>query len=299
MSCLALLAACEGPTGPQGDIGNSGTPGTPGAPGAGIPLAVVPSLGLVSGLVVETDAGTGFADAVDVRARMIQVGATFHTNVSESASTSEVGAGGLDIGVEQANVWYAIHLVASTSGNLAAVLSLEGDVPTLPTGYTESRRVGWVLNRASNFQSFRQTRNRVEYLPDPNHAIPRIVDGTSPDDWEILDGTPDGVGTEALLSYFVPPGVSDVDVHTTLQMPAGTGLREAVWSLRAVEDTAIDSAGSNQKPLVRCANSSASVAATCSGRERVQLDLAGSFLYGITPATATLSIDIVGYEDDI
>lgn len=52
----------------------------------------------------------------------------------------------LDTGTIAANTWYAIHEISSTDGVtlVGGLASLSASAPTLPTGYTKFRRVGWV-----------------------------------------------------------------------------------------------------------------------------------------------------------
>lgn len=76
-----------------------------------------------------------------------------------SADLSVSGAGGLDTGVEAIDTWYALYLIADTTGinSPAALLSISGTSPTLPAGYDVFRRVGWVRNNsAGNIIKFNQ-----------------------------------------------------------------------------------------------------------------------------------------------
>lgn len=54
----------------------------------------------------------------------------------------------LDTGAETADTWYAVHVIGDELGiNAVKVLfSLSGTAPTLPTGYTSFRRMGWARN---------------------------------------------------------------------------------------------------------------------------------------------------------
>lgn len=78
-----------------------------------------------------------------------------------SANITVVGApGGLDVGAEAADTWYAVHVIGDSTCVLAAaaLLSLSATAPTLPTGYDKFRRVGWVRNNGSSaFLRFTQT----------------------------------------------------------------------------------------------------------------------------------------------
>jgi hypothetical protein len=70
-----------------------------------------------------------------------------------------VGAGGLDAGTEAASIWYAVYLIADSTGAnpVAGILSTNGSDPVLPAGYDIFARVGWVRNNAaSDLVDFRQ-----------------------------------------------------------------------------------------------------------------------------------------------
>lgn len=67
------------------------------------------------------------------------------------------GTGGLDTGLEAANTWYYVHVVADSTGvnPTAGLLSTSATAPTLPSGYDQFRRIGTVRNTAgSNFRPF-------------------------------------------------------------------------------------------------------------------------------------------------
>ncbi len=68
------------------------------------------------------------------------------------------GAGGLDFGTENFIDWYAVHVIADSTGINAPVglLSLSAS-PSLPVGYDVFRRVGWVRNSLGNFIPFKQS----------------------------------------------------------------------------------------------------------------------------------------------
>ena len=67
------------------------------------------------------------------------------------------GAGGLDTGVEAANTWYYVHVVADSTGvnPTTGILSASPNAPVLPGGYDQFRRIGSVRNTAgSHFRPF-------------------------------------------------------------------------------------------------------------------------------------------------
>jgi len=95
--------------------------------------------------------------------------------VNVTANIAVSGANGLDTGSKTTNTWYAIHVITNdTSSVVAALLSLSATAPTLPSGYTRFRRVGWVRNNSSNvFNYFLSVGEVIMYLSTiPNLGTP-------------------------------------------------------------------------------------------------------------------------------
>jgi hypothetical protein len=59
-----------------------------------------------------------------------------------SAWAAGTGNGGLDTGSIANNTWYHFHLIAKTDGTADVLFSLSPSSPTLPSGYSYSRRIG-------------------------------------------------------------------------------------------------------------------------------------------------------------
>lgn len=74
-------------------------------------------------------------------------------------------AGGIDTGSVAADTWYARHLIKNpTTGVVDVLLSLSATAPTLPSGYTLFRRIGWHLTDGSaNLISVLQDGDRFNY----------------------------------------------------------------------------------------------------------------------------------------
>jgi len=84
---------------------------------------------------------------------------TIHNSGNLTIDITHSGANGLDTGSESSSTWYAVHLIADTSGtnSVAGLLSLSPTSPTLPNGYNVFRRIGWVRNSlTSDFLDFAQ-----------------------------------------------------------------------------------------------------------------------------------------------
>lgn len=75
------------------------------------------------------------------------------------------GANGLDTGSLAANTWYYLWVISGASG-VAGFMSTSA-TPTLPTGYTAKRRVGWArANTSSNLYLTNMDDGHVQYLEE-------------------------------------------------------------------------------------------------------------------------------------
>jgi hypothetical protein len=94
---------------------------------------------------------------------------TIRTTAPLVADITVSGVNGLDTGAEAANTFYAIYVIADSTGvlPLASLFSTGGDTPTvLPAGYDIWRRVGYVRNNSSSdFREF------VTYGAGPERSI--------------------------------------------------------------------------------------------------------------------------------
>ena len=122
---------------------------------------------------------------------------------------SASGAGGRDTGSEASNTWYAVHVIYNpATSTIAGLLSTSASSPTLPSGYTYSRRVGWVRNDgSSNLFRTRQRNEKVAYIVGANPVTPRTL----------ASGVAGNVTTPTWVSVpvgdFVPPTAKLVVVH--------------------------------------------------------------------------------------
>lgn len=93
---------------------------------------------------------------IDADYLMVEDQALSSVNLTVDITTS--GANGLDTGTEASSTWYSIWVIYNpTTSTTAGLLSTSATAPTMPSGYTKKRRVGWVRNDASsNFLKFYQ-----------------------------------------------------------------------------------------------------------------------------------------------
>ena len=81
--------------------------------------------------------------------------------------TAANGSGGLDQGGKTASTWYYIWVIFNPDTKaFGSLLSLSGNNPKMPTGFTHKCMVGQVFNDAtSNFREFYQKDNTVWFAP--------------------------------------------------------------------------------------------------------------------------------------
>lgn len=88
---------------------------------------------------------------------------TVDITVSSTLTANLAGTPGdpnsLDTGTEAANSGYALHVIYGIGKAVASLISLSETAPTLPTGYTHFRCVGWIYNKSSNIVKFTQFGN--------------------------------------------------------------------------------------------------------------------------------------------
>lgn len=102
-----------------------------------------------------------------------------------TADITVAGAGGLDTGAEAADTWYAVYVIADTSGvnPVDGLLSVSFITPTLPAGYDIFFRLGAVRNDAAlDFLEFLQTngeRNRHHLWVNETLTTTQILAGGS------------------------------------------------------------------------------------------------------------------------
>jgi len=149
--------------------------------------------GITSNLKVETAS----TSTINITADMLSVQGVIASSVNLTVDIAISGAGGLEtISSETVDTWYAIHIITDDRGtNVSGLLSVSSTTPTLPTGYTKFRRVGWVRNNgSSNFIGFTQIMENVIY----NDPIGNLFTNPS--------------GTVSFASY-VPTGILFTDFH--------------------------------------------------------------------------------------
>lgn len=95
---------------------------------------------------------------IDIDADNLQIEGYNFSSINLTVDITASGANGLDTGSEASSTWYSIWAIYNpTTSTIAGLLSTSATSPTMPSGYTKKRRVGWVRNNASsNFLKFYQ-----------------------------------------------------------------------------------------------------------------------------------------------
>ena len=192
-----------------------------------------------------------------------------HT-ASVTVDITDSGINGLDTGAEATSTWYAVFLVSGSSG-VGGLLSLNQTTPTMPSGFTFKRRIGWVRNDGSdNFLKFVMYGSTRERRVDWNESKETIL--------KILDGVNPTVFTNVDCSGLKPPTAQEVWAQALAT--AGTN-----WTVVRSEDNDNNSSG---QIMVR--NDIAAVGMNW-------LAITGSNLQYDVGAASYLNLYILGYKD--
>lgn len=159
------------------------------------------SLGGVEGFLI-----TNTTSSTKTISEGVALDSTNDVNLITSGSLvldiSTSGANGLDTGSHGEDLWYAIFIIADTTGasSVASLCSLSATAPTLPGTYDMFRRIGWMYNKANlgspNLASAvtsSRSRDRF-YIWGEDHPYNRALFGGSATTYTNVD-----------LSQWVPP----------------------------------------------------------------------------------------------
>ena len=125
------------------------------------------------------------------------------TSGALTADLTVSGVGGLDAGSEAADTHYAVLVIWGSDVTANLLLSLSDTAPTLPTGYTRFRLLGWIRNDASSdIRQFRQAGDLITFEPATRNTM-RILNNGSETDILAAPALVD-------LSTMVPPGTKKV-----------------------------------------------------------------------------------------
>jgi hypothetical protein len=99
--------------------------------------------GLDSNIVIVANSGTPNTQ-VDVNFDGLNIDGYYATNADLTINCATTGANGLDTGSLAADTWYYVWAIADTTNLVTAgLMSLSATAPTLPSGYTKKRLIGY------------------------------------------------------------------------------------------------------------------------------------------------------------
>ncbi len=113
-----------------------------------------------------------------------------------SADIETTGANGLDAGEEAPDKWYAVHIICGSELPIASLFSLSPTEPTLPEGYKDFRRIGWVRNNSNS--------DFIEFVQIGSSSDREIWYASSATHTRVLDNGNAVTFTDVDCSAFVP-----------------------------------------------------------------------------------------------
>ena len=186
------------------------------------------------------------------------------------------GANALDAGSSEANdTWYRVYLISGAGVTTAGVLNVDG-TPTMPTGYTHKRRIGWVRNNGSgNLLDFIQTGNGRRRIVDYNEAKNTVLNLVS-------SGTAT-IWTDVVGTTLIPSTSENAQFHLM------TNAWASGWT--QIRGNALAGATNAQDLINANGKSSSSTAWLRCQAQKIQ--------YIQTSATNTLYVYLLAYEDTL
>lgn len=107
-----------------------------------------------------------------VAADYLDIMGALYVGYSTTVALNILGPGGINLGSEQPNTWYAIHAISNQAGTQAGIIvstAFGAFQPLMPSGYTKWRPLGYVRNDASsNIVPFKKRGNQVSYFQGQN-----------------------------------------------------------------------------------------------------------------------------------
>lgn len=94
----------------------------------------------------------------------IKITNTAMTKSLSATFTGGSGNGGLDTGSKANSTWYAVFAISKADGTSDFLFSTSSTAPTMPSGYTNKRRIGWIKTDSSgNIIGFYQKGDFITY----------------------------------------------------------------------------------------------------------------------------------------
>jgi hypothetical protein len=132
------------------------------------------------------------------------------TGISQTCDLTVAGSGGIDTGTVATATWYAVHVIYNPATvTVSSLASLSATAPTLPTGYTQFARIGWVRTTAAGGGAMlagTQYGNKFQYFTQQV-----MVHGAA----GVYGAAPNWVAVS--VAPFIPPTASEIRVRSTMQ----------------------------------------------------------------------------------
>lgn len=171
---IALLGQAGTPTSARAGLGSTtvGDAVFTSANAAAARAAIGISLprGYIGGLTIANNASdpnndidVSVGEAVDSTSVVLMQLTSLMTKRIDAAWAAGTGNGGLDTGAVGNNI-YSIYLIRKDSdGSIDVLFSLSPTTPTMPSGYTQKRRIGYAIRVAGALRQFTMNGDRVDF----------------------------------------------------------------------------------------------------------------------------------------
>lgn len=187
---------------------------------------------------------TGLNMAASGSAAVVQVGPGYatdstqtvlmHRSVTDTKGvggpwTAGGGNGGLDTGSPAANTWYHVYIIIPTAGGTTDLLiSLSATSPTMPSGYTQFRRIGAIrLDGSKNVNNFTAIGDEFLWLAPVTHDYDATVSSTGGSPTAVTLTVPTSIKVWAKVRAFFSGATSG---HVVLLYEVDTGTAQTTAS---------------------------------------------------------------------
>lgn len=165
---------------------------------------------------------------IDISYDALRIENIYSEDFSATLDITVSGLLGLDTGTEQSDIWYYLWVIAKEDGTVSSILSASATSPSLPSGYTRKRLVGYVLNVGGNFVAFTQHNECWSYQADIE-----LVAGSGISSW---------VTTQTAVSLNAPKGVVKHRIAASGSAYGGAYAGKTVFLYGSVNGTIVEQA---------------------------------------------------------
>lgn len=266
-----------------------------------LPLAMN-QLGIQGSAKNLAGSATGMSAAVAYTADEIIVESAANTyqvlrgvNIAPSFA-NPTGANGLDVGAansQAASTWYSVWVIWN-GATAAGLLSLSGNAPAMPAGYTHKARIGWIFTDPTANKhplSFVQVDRKVRY---------KVVVGSNTASMRIMASGVQGSVTAPTwvavsTSQFVPPTATAIDV-----VIGGTWTANTAYQIMVAPNSAYgDIRSTSNPPPLSDNNINQTVAANARRKLGTLLLETSNIFIASAPGSGTAELFCAGWEDSL